>query len=414
MDIDAVVHEKRPRPTLAILTYDDGERIFRGNRENYIDLIRTGQELGVNVYVTTTSDFKISGKNTLGYVYDFNAKRWKKTEVPVPNVVYNRIPFRKFELLPEVQQTLQACLKHGQIRLFNPSFFNKWTLFEWLNKSDVTRKLVPATQKLTTSEDLAELLQKHRALYLKPVRGKAGKGIMKVAKSTSKLRPNDFQLSIQDKTRSIISYYPTISSLWTQIRNLAGNQDYIMQQAIPLATFKNRPFDLRVLVQKNAKGHWSVAGVGARLAGKLSITTHVPRGGSIDNPKKLLSSTFGLQDTKKIIRRTKRTAITIAKQIEKASGQTLGEMSMDLGVDTKGNLWFFEANSKPMKFDEPPIRKRSLENLINYSAFLAGMKKRKRTRARKRIRTRMRTRSPLAAPKRKKASVRLLKPTEGG
>ncbi|UUZ93289.1 YheC/YheD family protein [Paenibacillus sp. P25] len=50
-------------------------------------------------------------------------------------------------------------------------------------------------------------------------------------------------------------------------------------------------------------------------------------------------------------------------------------MSMDLGVDTNGDLWFFEANSKPMKFDEPPIRKKSLENLIRYSLYLSNTRR---------------------------------------
>ena len=45
-------------------------------------------------------------------------------------------------------------------------------------------------------------------------------------------------------------------------------------------------------------------------------------------------------------------------------------MSIDLGVDKSGNLWFFEANSKPMKFDEPEIRRKSLQKLIEYGYYL--------------------------------------------
>jgi hypothetical protein len=68
----------------------------------------------------------------------------------------------------------------------------------------------------------------------------------------------------------------------------------------------------------------------------------------------------------------------IARQIEKAAGQTLGEMSMDLGVDRDGALWFFEANSKPMKFDEPHIRKKSLEQIIHYCMYLSKKRKQKK------------------------------------
>lgn len=366
--MDARIYNKRQRPTLAILTYADAKRIFRGNQKNFIDLIRVGEEHGVLVYVMTTTDFKLTSKKAIGYGYDADSKTWKKSLFPLPHVIYNRIPYRNFELLPEVQQVIQTCMRHEQIRFFNPSFFNKWTLFEWLNKSKTTRPFIPVTQKLSTSEELKQLLQSHPSLYLKPIRGKAGKGIMKVSRSTDNTK---FELSIQNKTKSHISRHPTITQLWSEVKEHVGNKDYIIQQGIALANYKRRPFDLRVLVQKNHKGLWSVSGVGARLAGKLSITTHVPRGGSIDDPSKLLAYSFGTAESANIIKRTKRAAITIARQIEASCGHMLGEMSMDLGVDADGYIWFFEANSKPMKFDEPPIRKRSLENLIRYSIFLS-------------------------------------------
>ncbi len=374
MRTNTTATSKRETPTLAILTHSDETRIFRGNQENFIDLIRTGAEQGVLVYIMTTTDFKLSAGKAVGYTYNAADKTWKKGVLPAPHVIYNRIPYRKFELLPEVQQVIQTCMRQRKIRFFNPSFFNKWTLFEWLNQAKKTQGYIPATRRLSSGEELDKLLAEYPFLYLKPIRGKAGKGIMKVSRNLLDTKSKIFELSIQEKTRSHISRYPSVSRLWSEVQGLIGGKDYIIQQGIPLSSYKQRPFDLRVLVQKNGKGQWSVAGIGARLAGKLSITTHVPRGGSIDDPAKLLAYSFGGLGSKRIIARAKKAALTIAKQIEKSSGHMLGEMSMDLGVDQAGHIWFFEANSKPMKFDEPPIRKKSLENLIRYSIYLAKRK----------------------------------------
>lgn len=102
----------RQRPTLAILTYADEKRPFRGNQENFIDLIRMGEERGVLVYVMTTADFKLSQENAVGYRYHTETQSWIRELLPMPHVIYNRIPYRKFELLPEVQQVIQACLRH--------------------------------------------------------------------------------------------------------------------------------------------------------------------------------------------------------------------------------------------------------------------------------------------------------------
>lgn len=114
-----------------------------------------------------------------------------------------------------------------------------------------------------------------------------------------------------------------------------------------------------------------MTGIGARLAGARSITTHVPRGGSIEEPSSMLESTFGTERAASILKSVPTTALLIARQIERASDTMLGEMSMDLGVDENGGLWFFEANSRPMKFDEPAIRKLSLERIFHYGQHLA-------------------------------------------
>lgn len=365
--MEATLNEAE-RPIIAILTVDDAEHHFRGNRSNFIDIIKTGTEMGYIVYIVTAKDLQLTMNRVIGFTYDVDSKTWKKQWFPLPHIVYNRIPAREDELTPYVQQTIENCLKHPKIKLFNPEFFNKWTLFEWLRKSKSTRKFIPATRKLTSQVELSRLLKQFPFLYLKPEKGKAGMGIMRLKYVPLKALP--FRLSIQDKKKSLTYKCSNISKLWDKIGSLTGEEEYIVQQGIELSNVDQRPFDLRVLVQKNSKGQWDLTGIGARVAGEDSITTHVPRGGTIDDPERLLTSTFGPDMAQKIITRAKNAALIIARQIEKGSGHPHGEMSMDLGIDTRGSLWFFEANAKPMKFDEPHIRKKSLERIFQYSQFL--------------------------------------------
>jgi hypothetical protein len=354
----------------------DEHRPFRGNLINFIDLIRTGKELGAKVCVVTAKDFNIGKPTIKCFFYNTETKAWVQKMTPLPFVIYNRIPSRMDELQPDVQQKIQACMKHAKIRLFNPSFFNKWTLFEWLNKAKDTKKYIPETRMLTHLVELETMLQHYGLVYLKPARGKAGRGIMKIELTTNSDLP--YRLHIQHKQKSRISAYHTIIELGTKLNQRNGMEDYIVQQGIRLAKYNNRAYDLRILVQKNATGIWSITGIGARIAGDFSITTHVPRGGSIDEPQKLLNITFGQEIGSRIMKRVKVAAYAIAKQIEKAAKHAMGEMSLDLGVDTAGRIWFFEANSRPMKFDEPEIRKKSLERIIQYSDYLTHSRKKSR------------------------------------
>jgi len=373
--VDISAHAAFQRPMIGILTMDEPKEMFRGNRNNFIDIIRTGSEMGVPVCVVTVKDLRLKGNKMIGYTYDLVTKSWRRQTISLPHVLYNRIPQREDEAKPEVQLTLKACLKHPQVRLFNPSFFNKWSLFEWLSKGKTTAKYIPLTRKLTSSSELESMLKTHRAVYMKPVSGKAGKGIMKAERvSVKSPKKTEYLLSIQEAKGGQVLRFAKMADMWEKIKEEIGNEVYIAQKAIPIVKHKNRPFDLRLLVQKDYNGRWDITGIGARLAGKMSITTHVPRGGSIDDPERLLSSTFGTEGAKRILARARKAALAIARQVERKSGQMLGEMSMDMGVDVHGGIWFFEANSKPMKFDEAHIRKKSLERIIHYSLYLIRQK----------------------------------------
>ncbi|MBW4840393.1 MAG: YheC/YheD family protein [Paenibacillaceae bacterium] len=364
------------KPVVAVLTVDDTDKLFRGNRSNFRDLVKTGQELEYPVYVVTAKDLKLGAKRVQGYLFHPEDKAWKKQWFPLPDVIYNRIPLREDEKKPEVRRKIDEVIEHETIHLFNPFFFNKRRLFEWLKKGRSTKTLVPDTKKMLGPKTLAAMLEKFGCLYLKPESGKAGKGIMLLRLDVNDIKP--YRLTIQGKRRRNVVYKTAkLPLLWKRIKKEAGNTPYIMQESIELTSYRGRHFDMRVLVQKNGKGIWMVTGIGARLAGPKRITTHVPQGGSIEDPEKMLLPAFGPEMTALLLSRIKSSALLIAKQIEKESGFLLGEMSMDLGIDTDGRLWFFEANAKPMKFDEPHIRKKSLERIFQYSQYLSRQPKSK-------------------------------------
>lgn len=365
------------KPVVAVLTVEGDFKQFKGNRANFRDIVKTGKELDYPVYVVTTKDLNLSASRVQGYQYFQEEKCWKKQWLPLPDVVYNRIPFREDERKPGVRRKIDECLQHDTIQIYNPFFFNKWRLFDWLRKNRSTRSLVPDTKRLLSSKTLAKMLEDFDCLYLKPESGKAGKGIMLLELNEEHVKP--YRLTIQGKRRkNVVFRTSNLSVLWRRIKAEAGDVPYIIQEGIELASYKDRHFDIRVLVQKTGKGLWKVTGYGARLAGPKRITTHVPQGGSVEEAEKMMEPFFGPDMTNFLINRLKMNSLLIAKQIEKGCGYLLGEMSMDLGIDISGKIWFFEANAKPMKFDEPHIRKKSLERIFQYCHYLSKQPKLKK------------------------------------
>jgi len=349
-------------PLIGILTVGEGLE-FRGNRENFRDIFLSGKKLGALVYVFTPSGIDWEQHKVSGYLYDEKQETWLEATLPFPHVVYNRIPTRKWEKQSEVLKTLNQFASMKQITLFNRRFFNKQSLFQRLEGIPEATTFLPETKRLDSLATLKSFLSQHRSVYLKPVLGKAGEGIMRLD-----FHQKRWRLRRVHEQRAITCYFSTLRGAWKYIRQRINGKKYIIQQAITLAKYKGRPFDVRVLVQKNGTGVWDVTGIGIRRAGANSITTHVPRGGSIHSAKKVLGELFPEQE-EEMMKKIGETALTIAENLNEVV-EDLAEMSMDLGLTKGGRLWFFEANAKPEKFDEPTIRRSSLSNLIGYAQYV--------------------------------------------
>jgi len=345
-----------------------GDKMFRGDRHNYIDIIETGRKNNVNIFVITTDLNNYHNNYLFGYTYSKNRKpMWQQEKLPLPQVVYNRIPYRENELSIESLNVLNFFEKK-QIPLFNPHFFNKLQLFDWLNKDKILRENLPPTKPFTHNDQLLKFLNKYRNILLKPVYGKAGEGFFRIERSRS-----NYTIYYQHENINWRKEVVTTAELFQILDQNKEPTLYIMQKVVPLLTYNNRNFDLRLLLQKDKFAKWQITGIGIRLAGENSITTHVPRGGEIKDLI-ILKKIMGRENYPMFIKKVKNLALLIAAKIEENVDSFLGEMSMDIGIDNNFHLWFFEANAKPQKFDEPKIREKSLKRLMEIFHYLGGKK----------------------------------------
>lgn len=354
-------------PLIGILTV--GEKTgFQGNRENFKDIFLSGKKWGALVYVFTPDGINWEKKRIRGYLYNELGNSWQELTLPFPHVIYNRIPTRKAEQRPDVIETLRRIREMPNVTFFNRCFFDKQKLFAMLETHKEILPHLPETKKLDTLPRFRHFCGEHRFVYLKPVRGKAGEGIMRID-----YRNNRWRLQRLKDHKALTRRFSSLDDMWPYVKRQIRKKRYIMQQGIRRAFYQGKPFDLRVLVQKNGTGEWGVTGIGIRRAGSQNITTHVPRGGSIHSVAPVLSALFP-HDSQKVKDEIRKTALAIARALQEEIPD-LAEMSMDLGLTQDGKIWLFEVNAKPEKFDEPAIRTRSLSNLIHYAQFISRLQK---------------------------------------
>jgi hypothetical protein len=335
-------HQNKAGPLIGILTVKGKRRLpFAGNSRVFQRIQELLQKVGGLSIVFTPEGLQKKGLN--GFVYHASIKKWVKVSTPLPDLVYNRIPFRKLEKSDAVQQTIEF-FTNNHIPLFNPHFFEKWATFQALYESKMLINHLPSTQLIDKREVLAELLDKHRKIYIKPAEGYKGKGIFTISLDRTK-----GIFDVQDINKS--HTYFSLEDLWND--RFVGTT-YIGQEAVSPDVWEGLRYDLRIFVHHYSM-KYVISGIGVRAAPSHHIVTHVPNGGTLlafDHVK----TRFDHQSLSRLVNEC-------GLQLSKAFG-FVGEFSIDIGISENKELYIYEINSKPMIFDEMAIQEQGLKHLI--------------------------------------------------
>ncbi|HEY8449673.1 MAG TPA: YheC/YheD family protein, partial [Bacillota bacterium] len=261
---------------LGVLTANpEGDRRLLGPQTiSFRGLAREGSRAGVQVVVFKPEGLGDPHEGMRGYVYDRRRRRWVRAAVPWPDIVYNRVAYRSLERRGDVQRVLRRLQRSG-VPVFNPGFLDKWNTYRILSADDVTRRHLPRFRRVREVDDVLRALNEWRAVFLKPVGGSLGKGIVYVRKYGDGYI---YHACIDD------AYRKGRRRDWLGLRRvllgMLNGREYLVQAAVHRQLLSGSPFDVRVLVQKDTRREWRVSGMVARVAARGRVLTHVPRGGS--------------------------------------------------------------------------------------------------------------------------------------
>lgn len=329
---------------------------------------------GLYYYLFTPSDVNWEDKTVRGIFLQEGpgGTFWRKALIPLPDVVYNRIPDRYSEKTSTVQGFKTRLEQLTDAKMFNPTFFNKWSIHQQIQDHPFASKHIPETYVSPTVARVQSMLQKHKMVYLKPVGGSLGLGILKL-----EYQPRIGYFVTYNNRKNIIQQkYSTLSSLLQQHIPRSRLNSYLVQQGISLIKHNGRPLDFRVHAHKNHENQWVVAAIAAKIAGRGSVTTHVRTGGTVVLGEELLKHVFQ-KEGPAMEKKLKDTSVQLAQVIESRVGQNIGELGFDIGIDERGHIWMFEANSRPGRsiFKHSSLReadRKSVHLILDYSKYLAN------------------------------------------
>ncbi|WP_312875590.1 YheC/YheD family protein [Paenibacillus planticolens] len=206
----------------------------------------------------------------------------------------------------------------------------------FMKKYKMISSFLPDTRKATLS-NIKTMLRMYGSVYLKPDEGTGGHGIYKITEEK-----NNFVFH----TGSNVRNYNSLNVLVNSIQKKLIRDKYIVQERIILLKYKNRPFDIRVMLQKNEKGTLDVTGIIGRQAKRNKIVTNYHSGGTPLPIDTLLKPHLNDESRKQYIQTIESLGKDASAVLSK-SYRSKRAFGVDIAIDHKMKPWVLEINTQP-------------------------------------------------------------------
>ncbi|KUO97018.1 YheC/YheD family protein [Ferroacidibacillus organovorans] len=330
-----------------------------GDITHFRRLVRLGEQMEIPILIYS---LKPSGALE---TFAWNASAGGFSEIPMrqlPRVLYNRIPTRRLEQMDWVTSFKDRFLREGRT-ITNPGFLYKDELAKVWSRAPELSANLPVTLVSPSFEEALLAFREYPVWYLKPAHGKAGMGIKRL-----KCGDRAIEITHQEKGRMRTSELldeKMVQAFW---RNLPAR--FVLQREAKTLALDGCRADVRLLLHRDLRDGFTRSGAGVRIGPREGITTHVPNGGRLATLNKTLKSLYGKR-SEEVDARIEEVVQAGARAIELGCGGVWCELSFDLGLSPEGTPILFEANAKPMKFDETRIETKGKMQLLRTLSHMA-------------------------------------------
>jgi glutathione synthase/RimK-type ligase-like ATP-grasp enzyme len=334
-----------PEPVLGILTLYLNEAKQLEERSVYRRMIIEGKKIGLDVYVFTPADVNAGKELIHAMVYDPASGKWSRKWRPFPNMIYDRCRIQRSS---RFEQLLRFRSRYNHLTFLNRPLRNKWTIHQTFSQKSRFRQHMPETLLYQSSADLQRMLKISPVVYVKPINGTGGRGILRIERLKEGKSLYDIQGRRQN--RQIISPRKvTLPRLESIVRQWCLGGRFLVQQGIPLRLPGGRFHDYRMLVQKNGQGEWELTGMAGRVGAARSVTSNLHGGGHAIRAEVLLKEWLGSEEkASKAMKSAEKLGLEAAAFLEESFG-ALCELALDLAIDRQGRIFVLEVNPKPAR-----------------------------------------------------------------
>ncbi|WNC16218.1 YheC/YheD family protein [Brevibacillus brevis] len=348
--------------SLGIMTRCQGSRFV--DKGYYKKLTLFGRKRGIRVFVFSPRQVNFAARTVAGFEYRNGA--WQSDTFPLPAFIYDRCfvgpAYRHYKPFVEKLQN------DRNITFLGYGLSGKWQVHQMLIQSPQLAPLLPPTELFSFSS-LQETLATHGAAVIKPMAGTHGIGVVRIKECRG-----GYEVSGRNRENQPFRRVLKEGGLKQFVTSFTAGRKFLVQPYLHLHTPDGSPYDVRVLVQKNGKGEWETTGKAVRIGDKRSITSNLHGGGRAVSLTPFLSRHYKPAVRARITQTIDRLAVELPRFLEQSHGR-LVELGIDVGIDTAGNVWIIEVNSRPGRtvfsmINDPDAKFHSITQPVRYAHYL--------------------------------------------
>lgn len=305
----------------------------------FTEIAKRADASNITCYCFTPATIHPVSHLVQGQRFDSHKEEWVMDEFPVPKILYDRCFYTDDLRSKQTLAIVQWLKSREDLTFLGNGLPNKWSIYEILAKSALS-PYVPETEKAAESKSVIEKLHKWKKIVLKPAFGSGGNGLY-----TIQCSGRTFKIEADFTGSLTVDMFHSQTETEAWLNQLFIKRDYLVQPYYSLTDIENRPFDIRVLLQKNSLGNWVIRGKGIRRGKHNGIVSNLHAGGEVmpfeeyvaSLPRKI--SAFMILELNEILSKL--------PGILESSFPSLFELGIDIGVSKDHALWILDTNSKP-------------------------------------------------------------------
>lgn len=365
------------QPVLGILTLYLNDSGTLEERSYYQRMTVEGRKLGLQIFVFTPQDVNAAKNRIHALFYHPETGRWVRRWTDFPHLIFDRC---RIQHSHRFEQLLKFRSRYSHLTFLNRPLRNKWQIHTLLSKDNRFSTYLPKTKYISSVDDIRDMLRSYPLLYLKPINGTGGRGILRI----ERLPGGQLIVQGRDQNRRIVTPQRMSSDKLGSYLSKWNLKEvrYIVQQGIQLKLSNGCVHDYRLLVQKNGEGKWAMTGCAGRVGAPGSITANLHGGGRAVKMDQLLE--LWIRDPEKreaFKREVEEFGVGLAAYLEFICG-ALCELAIDLAIDKNGRIWLIEVNPKParevfIRAGETETYRQAIVRPLEYAVWRYKQKQRK-------------------------------------